>query len=123
MDKPNNRWFRFRLFVVSLLIISLLGPSDTSGLFHSGFCFVNGSGASKSILTLFEEGKTGEELTEKDAKDEFEDKSFHADIYFSAHSYGFLRNPDCLIGIASSDRFRPASKSLPIYLAHHALLI
>lgn len=124
MNRPNNRWFRLRLFVVSLLVVTLLGPADASGLFHSGYCFVNGSSnASKSILELVEEGKAGEERNEGNAKHELEGKNLEADLHFAALASGILQGPDCISSTTSADRFRPASKTLPIYLAHHALLI
>jgi len=124
METANRSWYRLRLVLIGLLIVSLLGPVNAKALLPSltGYCFVDDTGkGSKSIFQFLDEGKAGEERTEKDVDDESEEKNLSEEIITSQT----LAAVEACISsrIAYADRYRPSDNGLPIYLSHHSLLI
>lgn len=124
METANRSWYRLRLVLIGLLIVSLLGPINAKVLLPSltGYCFVDDTGkVSKSIFQFLDEEKAGEERAEKDVDDESEEKNISKES---------INNQTLAIGdarissrIAYSDRHRPSDNGLPIYLSHRSLLI
>lgn len=126
MEKANCRWHRFRLFIVGLLIVSLLGPFNYRGFFPSlqGYSFVDVSGSfSKSNLQLFDEEKAGEERFEKDVDDDFDEKNQHSREVISCFAYAPLSSLRDSSRKTYSNVDGQSLTDLPIYLAHHSLLI